>query len=150
MAQRYYSPSTRSFYSEARHGARLSPKPLTPREAKAGRRPEMVPNPDCRIPADAVAVSEAAYAELMAAQARGMVIVPGRNGPEARPHEPDEAERQASRRARRDRMLAASDWTQLPDATPPGGRAAWAEYRQALRDLDMAGADWPSRPGAVA
>lgn len=33
----------------------------------------------------------------------------------------------------RDRELAATDWTQLPDA--PCDRAAWAKYRQALRDL---------------
>lgn len=36
-------------------------------------------------------------------------------------------------RAERDGRLAASDWTQLPDA--PVDRAAWATYRQALRDL---------------
>jgi len=33
----------------------------------------------------------------------------------------------------RDRLLAESDWTQLPDA--PVDRAAWAKYRQALRDF---------------
>jgi hypothetical protein len=33
----------------------------------------------------------------------------------------------------RDRLLAESDWTQLPDA--PVDRQAWADYRQALRDL---------------
>ena len=36
-------------------------------------------------------------------------------------------------RLHRDRLLAASDWTQLPDA--PVDAAAWATYRQALRDL---------------
>jgi hypothetical protein len=36
-------------------------------------------------------------------------------------------------RQRRDRLLQASDWTQVPDA--PVDRAAWADYRQALRDL---------------
>lgn len=44
----------------------------------------------------------------------------------------DRAARQA--REERDRLLAASDWTQLPDA-PPGVRAAWVAYRQALRDV---------------
>jgi hypothetical protein len=33
----------------------------------------------------------------------------------------------------RDGELAATDWTQLPDA--PVDKEAWAEYRQALRDL---------------
>lgn len=44
-------------------------------------------------------------------------------------------------RQERNRLLVASDWTQLPDspisATP---RALWASYRQALRDV-------PSQPG---
>lgn len=33
----------------------------------------------------------------------------------------------------RDRLLAACDWTQLPDA--PVDRDAWATYRQQLRDF---------------
>jgi uncharacterized protein YbjT (DUF2867 family) len=52
-------------------------------------------------------------------------------------------------RAERDRLLAASDWTQVLDA--PVDRAAWAEYRQSLRDVpqqegfptDVA---WPVKP----
>lgn len=44
----------------------------------------------------------------------------------------DEAAAQAVR-YNRDKMLAASDWTQIPDA--PVDAAAWAEYRQALRDV---------------
>ena len=39
----------------------------------------------------------------------------------------------ARMRLYRDRLLAESDWTQLPDA--PVDRAAWADYRQALRDF---------------
>ena len=46
-------------------------------------------------------------------------------------------------RAHRDRLLAASDWTQVPDA--PVDRQAWADYRQALRDFP---ATWT--PGPVA
>lgn len=39
-------------------------------------------------------------------------------------------------RAERDRRLAESDWTQLPDSPlSPDKRRAWAAYRQALRDL---------------
>lgn len=39
-------------------------------------------------------------------------------------------------RAERDRRLAASDWTQLADATlDDATRSAWAEYRQALRNV---------------
>lgn len=35
-------------------------------------------------------------------------------------------------RAIRNRLLAESDWTQLPDS--PVDAVAWAEYRQELRD----------------
>ena len=36
-------------------------------------------------------------------------------------------------RIHRDRLLAESDWTQLPDV--PVDAAAWADYRQTLRDF---------------
>lgn len=54
-----------------------------------------------------------------------------------------------SLRHERDKLLAASDWTQVPDA--PVDQAAWAAYRQALRDLpenttDPANPIWPSKP----
>lgn len=44
-------------------------------------------------------------------------------------------------RLHRDRLLAASDWTQLPDT--PVNRKAWADYRQTLRDLP---ATWEPAP----
>ena len=54
-------------------------------------------------------------------------------------------------RAERDARLAASDWTQLPDAPLDEARkAAWAAHRQALRDHPqgwIAGEPWPQRPG---
>ena len=36
-------------------------------------------------------------------------------------------------RLHRDRLLAESDWTQLPDSS--ADRETWATYRQALRDF---------------
>lgn len=52
-------------------------------------------------------------------------------------------------RARRDVLLAQSDWTQLPDVPLPT-KAAWAVYRQALRDItaqpDPANIVWPVAP----
>jgi hypothetical protein len=52
-------------------------------------------------------------------------------------------------RIERNARLAASDWTQLPDA--PVDAAAWAEYRQELRDItsqdDPFNIVWPSEPG---
>lgn len=61
-----------------------------------------------------------------------------------------EADRVTARRAQRDRLLAACDWTQLGDAPlSADSKAAWVAYRQALRDLDMSAADWPAAPGAA-
>lgn len=52
-------------------------------------------------------------------------------------------------RAQRNALLAASDWSQLPDA--PVDQAAWAAYRQALRDVPgqadfPANIAWPQKP----
>lgn len=49
----------------------------------------------------------------------------------------------------RNRLLASSDWTQLPDAQCD--QAAWATYRQALRDFPATWkpaeiADFPETP----
>jgi hypothetical protein len=54
-------------------------------------------------------------------------------------------------RRTRDLLLRESDWTQLEDAAPPGGKAAWATYRAALRDLPEtveapANPVWPTSP----
>lgn len=52
-------------------------------------------------------------------------------------------------RAERDRRLAASDWTQLPDV-PLATKEMWANYRQALRDVtlqpDPFNIVWPMAP----
>jgi len=52
-------------------------------------------------------------------------------------------------RTERNRRLAASDWTQLPDARVD--KEVWVEYRQKLRDLpgetqDPASPEWPPPP----
>ncbi len=52
-------------------------------------------------------------------------------------------------RSIRDGLLAASDWTQLPDA--PVDKTAWATYRQNLRDFPSTWtpgptADFPDPP----
>jgi len=52
-------------------------------------------------------------------------------------------------RAERNRLLAESDWTQLPDV-PLETKEKWALYRQALRDiteqLDPLNIVWPEPP----
>ena len=58
----------------------------------------------------------------------------------------------ANVRAQRDRLLAASDWTQVLDA--PVDRTAWATYRQQLRDLpqdpNFPDVTFPNDPNYVA
>jgi hypothetical protein len=115
----FHSGSTRSFYRSDVHGN--------------------------AIPADAVEVSEERYAELMHGQASGQEIVPGPDGPMAQTPAPQRVT-EASLRSKRDALLAASDWTQLPDdALSDAQRAAWRAYRQALRDLP----GHPGWPGAI-
>ena len=52
-------------------------------------------------------------------------------------------------RAERDRLLVASDWTQVADA--PVSQLTWATYRQELRDIPQKAGfphnvTWPSKP----
>lgn len=55
----------------------------------------------------------------------------------------------AATRARRDALLLACDWTQLPDV-PLATKQAWAAYRQALRDItnqpDPLAIEWLAPP----
>ena len=149
--QRYFSPSANdgrgAFYSEALHGACVIAGVQTPREIKAGKRAELITNPDCRIPDDAVMVSDARHAELMAAQGEGKAIAAVNGKPMAIMAQVSAAQLETRRRAQRDSLLSASDWTQIDDASPRGGKAAWASYRASLRELDMSGTDWPAAPG---
>lgn len=55
----------------------------------------------------------------------------------------------ANVRGHRDRLLTASDWTQVADA--PVDKDAWATYRQALRDVSSQdgfpwSVEWPTQP----
>jgi hypothetical protein len=64
---------------------------------------------------------------------------------------PDPAAALATIRQERDRLLAACDWTQLPDSPlADAARADWAAYRQALRALpdtvDPLAPVWPAAP----
>lgn len=145
----FYSESAGGFFDEAIHGPRLIDLPQSAREIKAGKRPRQGPNPDCQIPADAVEVSAEQHATLLQSQSSDSVIGVRNGKPVMVERIQDSAEVQALRRRKRDRKLASSDWTQLPDSPLlDETRAEWAVYRQALRDLDMDGADWPVPPTA--
>lgn len=135
------------FYHDAIDGPRQLPSWKSEAERKAGKRPVMVDNPDTRIPAGAAEISQARFEELMAAQAGGAVIVMRGGKPVATPRVLSAEEHRAARRQRRDQLLAASDWTQLPDSPlSEDDRTEWAIYRQALRDLDKDGDSWPLAP----
>jgi len=66
------------------------------------------------------------------------------------PYVPTKEEKAEDVRAERDRLLAATDWTQLPDV-PEAVRQAWSVYRQALRDVPQQtsfpdAVAWPEKP----
>ena len=65
--------------------------------------------------------------------------------------EPDYEAQWALVRAKRNRLLAASDWTQLPDSPISNIQMQeWAAYRQELRDItsqpDPFNIIWPTEP----
>lgn len=102
-----------------------------------------VPRPD-----DAFEISEAKYNTLMTAQQRGKEIVYTTAGLTARAP----VKTMASIRAARNRKLRNTDWTQAPDV-PETTRAAYVEYRRALRDVPQNYPNpeevvWPSPPNA--
>ncbi|MCC6477965.1 MAG: phage tail protein [Sphingomonadaceae bacterium] len=97
-----------------------------------------VANPHCRLPADAIEISAEEHGRLLdAAHQSGKIIVPGTDGrPTLKDATLDVDQLLTAARARRDRALAATDWTMLPDAQlSEAKRKLWAEHRQALRDL---------------
>ncbi|MFN9898653.1 MAG: tail fiber assembly protein, partial [bacterium] len=60
-----------------------------------------------------------------------------------------DAQQATAVRQDRNRKMAESDWTQLPDS--PVDKAVWATYRQALRDVPVQAGfpwnvDWPTQP----
>jgi len=82
------------------------------------------------------------YAEIMRQVEAGELTIEPDPGPTTE-------QLAAQVRAERDRLLAESDWTQVPDA--PVDSTAWADYRQALRDVpQQAGfpndVTWPEQP----
>ena len=82
------------------------------------------------------------YAEIMRQVEAGELTIEPDPGPTTE-------QLAAQVRGERDRLLANSDWTQVPDA--PVDSTAWADYRQALRDVpQQAGfpndVTWPEQP----
>jgi hypothetical protein len=145
---RFFSPSKIAFYDDAIHGTRKIAQPLTDAQVKAGRKPKMIANPDCKLPADAIEIDDALWEELMAAQATGKQIAVRAGRPVAIDAVRSAEDIIAANMTRRDRLLAASDWTQLADTLldVPEYKAAMAAWRQALRDMDLAAGIFPDEP----
>lgn len=131
----YYSPSQGSLHIEAIDGPREIDAPQSAREIRAGKRPKRVPNPVCTLPKDAREITPKQHAALVDAQAEGMQIVIRGDSVKAVDPVMDPDIRKATLKIERGQKLAASDWTQLPDAPLDADtKQAWADYRQTLRD----------------
>lgn len=106
-----------------------------------------------KVPPGAVAITAARHAQLLADQARGLIITADAHGaPVAVERTIAKAQALADLRERRNRLLAQSDFTQVPDAPlTEAQRELWRIYRQALRNLPETAADptiidWPEAP----
>lgn len=116
----------------------VDPLAFTSRVRAAYANPPMksVPNPDCRLPDDAILIGDDHYRELRADLDQGKILVMGSSGlsTEAPSRSIDDVLQIV--RNRRDRMLAKTDWTQAVD-TPLSAatKALWKGFRGALRDL---------------
>jgi hypothetical protein len=124
----FYSATTSGFYDRTVHGD--------------------------NIPEDAVEITKEQHASLLDGQALGLVIVADPTGkPVLAPQpEPTDEELAARHRAKRDRLLAESDWVVIKaaelDEPVPG---PWSAYRQALRDITEQedfpqSVTWPEKP----
>lgn len=121
-----FSPSTRGFYRRDVHGD--------------------------NVPTDAVEISDEDHAALMDGQATGKVIEIGTSDlPELQDPAPPSADQLAAEvRARRDALLAASDWSQVRDVADATA-ALWQPYRQLLRAITAqpgfpSSVTWPQPP----
>lgn len=139
-----------AFFDEAVHGAVNVAAIPTDAEKARGKRAKLVSNPDCRIPAAAKLISDEEHARLMELQ-NGTHELRVENGKiVAFDLASDPAQILAANTKKRNRLLAESDWTQLPDSPlPDAGRAAWADYRQRLRDMDLQAGNFPSVVGEI-
>jgi Phage tail assembly chaperone protein len=144
----FFSPSETAFYDDLIHGPRRIPAPQSTAEVKAKKRPKLIDNPDCRIPVDAVPVKGETYRKIQQELSEGHQLVE-RGGRPATVQQSQQPPTEEQNRARRDRLLAQSDWTQLLDVQIGAEeQSAWQSYRQQLRDLDMENPSWPVAPGA--
>lgn len=106
------------------------------------------------IPEDAVSITEQHYADLMAGQTSGQVIMGDSDGsPYLSPAPSPTSEQLAiDARQKRDSLISETDWTVLADAPlTTAQKNAWKAYRQALRDVPSQSGfpdsiTWPVKP----
>lgn len=133
-----------AFFDEAVHGAVKVEATLTEAEKARGKRPKLVANPDCRIPAAAKLISDEEHARLMELQ-NGTHELRVENGKiVAVDLADDPAQILAANTKKRNRLLAESDWRILPDSPlSQSERRLWSFYRQQLRDMDLQAGNFP-------
>lgn len=174
--QIFYSPSAKGFFHEFLFGAptQLVPDPawIAPEGAETGDDAPKAPlvevkNPDCKIPDDAIEVSQEKYDALFEEHGRGQRIIPGPDGfPISSDQEPPTPEQvMADLRAERNIKLTETDpiIARHRDEVERGGKTTLTAgqytdlqtYRQELRDLpdnipnnvkSMADVSWPVSP----
>jgi hypothetical protein len=71
---KFFSPSTRGFYSEDDHGARLIEHVTTDPETGETLDRWTEPNPDCKMPSDAVEIPDEHHQALLNAESNGKRI----------------------------------------------------------------------------
>ena len=153
----FFSPSLAAFGDEVTHGARKIDRFQTPDQIEAGELAELIDNPLCRIPEDAVQVTPEQRDEMLIEQGQdkiirvvdGQVVAVEPDGPR-----PDEQLRII--RSQRNRLLKGTDHiVSVPDfAISDQRRAELVAWRAALRDMPEAvdpyapfeSVQWPERP----
>ncbi|MEE1889505.1 phage tail assembly chaperone [Pseudomonas carassii] len=100
--KKFYSPSARGFYDESFHGNRFV----------VGLSGELVQNPECSIPGDAVEVTDEVHAWLLAGQSAGkhISLSPGGMPTLVDPPPPSAEELAATERHWRDQELGSAIW----------------------------------------
>jgi hypothetical protein len=101
------------------------------------------------IPVDAIDISKEQHSALLSAQSAGQQIYPQQDGTPSTRDVINDVTWDIVR-GERDALLAASDWTDLPN-TPLTNKQAWLDYRQALRNipqhyLEPSLVVWPVKP----
>lgn len=107
--------------------------------------------PISKMPDDKVSITVEEYRKIFDEHVTGRPIVADGNGyPYTIARVVTTADLSSEAREKRNQLLVASDWTQLPDV-PESSKIRWASYRQQLRDIPQQenfpdSIIWPSQP----